>query len=36
MISAWHLIWIVPASATFGFALAVLLASGKDTKEVGE
>ena len=28
MISAWHLIWIVPAAATFGFALAVLLDGG--------
>lgn len=25
MISAWHLVWIVPASALFGMILAALI-----------
>lgn len=29
MISALHLLWIIPLSACFGFAVAALLAVGK-------
>lgn len=25
MMSVWHLLWILPASCTFGFIIAVLL-----------
>jgi hypothetical protein len=30
MISAWHLIWIVPLVAAFGFVLGAIMAVGKD------
>lgn len=30
MINTLHLLWIVPAAAMFGFALAALLAAGKN------
>ena len=30
MISAWHLMWIVPLSASIGFVLAALATAGKD------
>lgn len=30
MISAWHLLWIVPLAGTVGFMTAALLAAGKD------
>lgn len=30
MIELWHLLWIAPAAATFGFALGAWLATGKD------
>ena len=29
MISAWHLIWIVPLAAAFGFVLGAIMAVGK-------
>lgn len=29
MMNALHLIWIVPAAALFGFAVAAILAAGK-------
>ena len=33
MISAWNLIWIIPLSAWFGFAIcAILTASKRDDK----
>ena len=30
MISAWHLLWIIPLSACLGVMLAALAAAGKD------
>lgn len=30
MINVLHLLWIVPASATFGFLVAALLSANKD------
>lgn len=30
MISAWNLLWIIPAAATFGFAFCALLAANRD------
>lgn len=30
MINALHLIWIIPAAATFGLFVAALLAAGKE------
>ena len=30
MISAWHLLWIIPLAAMFGFFLAALLRANKD------
>lgn len=30
MISAWHLIWILPLAATLGYTVAVLMAASKD------
>ena len=30
MINALHLLWIIPAAATFGFVMAAILAAGKD------
>ena len=33
MISAWHLLWIIPLAACFGFAVAAVLAVGKETDE---
>lgn len=30
MINALHLLWIVPAAATFGLFVAAVLASGRD------
>lgn len=32
MISAWHLLWIIPASAFFGVMLAALCAAGRDDR----
>ena len=29
MISAWHLIWVVPLAAAFGFVVAAVLAAGR-------
>ena len=34
MISVWHLLWIVPAAACFGFLVAALLAVGKDRERL--
>lgn len=28
MISAWHLLWIVPVSASVGMIVAILIANG--------
>lgn len=30
MLNALHLLWIVPAAACFGFAVAAILAAGKE------
>lgn len=30
MINALHLIWIIPAAASFGFIWCAILAAGKD------
>lgn len=30
MMSIWHLLWIIPLSAMFGFFIAAMLAMGKD------
>lgn len=30
MMSIWHLLWIIPLSATLGFFIAAILAAGKD------
>lgn len=30
MISVWHLLWIIPACAVFGFLAAVLIAASKE------
>lgn len=30
MINAWHLLWIVPTAACFGFFWAAVLAGGKE------
>ena len=30
MISAWHLLWIVPVSCFFGVWLAAILSAGRD------
>lgn len=30
MINALHLIWIIPAAATFGLVVAAVLAAGRD------
>lgn len=33
MISAWHLLWIIPVSAWFGYGLACLMfMAGKDKR----
>lgn len=29
MISAWHLLWIIPACSIFGFMICAILASGR-------
>ncbi len=36
MMSALHLIWIIPASAWFGFALAALMVVAKDERKEGD
>jgi hypothetical protein len=33
MISALHLLWIIPGAATLGFFTAALLSVGKDSEE---
>lgn len=33
MISAWHLIWIVPLVASIGYAMCALAVAAKDGKE---
>lgn len=30
MISAWHLLWIIPVCTMFGFLAAVLIAASKE------
>lgn len=30
MMSAWHLIWIVPVSATLGMLITAILTAGRD------
>lgn len=30
MISAWHLLWIIPTAAMFGFFIAALLSVDRD------
>lgn len=30
MINALHLIWIIPAAASFGFVMAAILAAGRE------
>lgn len=36
MISALHLIWIIPLSTMFGFAICAVLSQGKDDFNGGE
>ncbi len=33
MMSVWHLLWIVPLSACFGFAVAAMLKAGETSHE---
>jgi hypothetical protein len=33
MISAWHLLWIIPLSASLGFFVAAICVAAKDNKE---
>lgn len=33
MISAWNLIWIIPAAACFGFSICALLQAGADADD---
>lgn len=30
MISIWHLMWIVPLTASFGFLIACVVSAGKE------
>lgn len=32
MISAWHLLWIIPVAASFGMILTAIIVSGRDDK----
>lgn len=34
MISAWHLIWIVPLAAAFGFVIGAIMAVGKQSEDI--
>lgn len=33
MISAWHLLWIIPLSASLGMLVTALCVAAKDNKE---
>lgn len=33
MISAWHLLWIVPLAACFGVMLVALVSAGREDKQ---
>lgn len=36
MIDAWHLLWLLPAAAFFGFSLGAWLATGKEADQPGD
>jgi hypothetical protein len=33
MISAWHLLWIIPVAALFGMILTAIIVAGKNERE---